>query len=218
MQVLVAGAHGPTGQHTVRLLAERGHDVRAMVHRESYAGEVEALGDRVEAVVADLTEPETLADAVRGCDAVVFAAGSNGEDVWGVDRDGANALVDEAEDAGADRFVMLSAMNADAPEDSPEALREYLRAKAEADAYLRESDLTWTVVRPGALSDDEGTERVSVGDDLDREGDVPREDVAATMVTALELEATHGATFELLSGDEPVEAALRGLAGGDSES
>ena len=59
---------------------------------------------------------------------MIFAAGSGGDAVWGVDRDGAINLIDTAEAQGAERFVMLSAINADSSEESPEALREYLRA------------------------------------------------------------------------------------------
>ncbi|GGL52577.1 SDR family oxidoreductase [Halocalculus aciditolerans] len=207
MDVLVAGAHGKVGQHVTELLAGSEHGVRGMVHDPKYAADIEALD--AEPVVADLTDPVSLPDAVGGCDAVVFAAGSSGADVWGVDCEGAKHLVDAAGDAGADRFVMLSAMNADAPEEGPEELREYLRAKAEADAYLRESDRTDTIVRPGALTDDPGTGRVRTGRDLDRgEGTIPREDVAETLVTALPMASTHGVTFEVLSGDDPIERAL----------
>lgn len=177
-----------------------------MVRDEAQIEEIEALG--AEAVLADLTEDVTR--AVSGCDAVIFAAGSGGDDVWGVDRDGAINLIDAAEAQGAERFVMLSAINADSPEDSPEALREYLRAKAEADQYLRESELTYTIVRPGSLTNEEGTGRIRTGADLDRErGDVPRADVAHTLAAALTTESTHGLTFEILSGDEPIEEALR---------
>ena len=178
-----------------------------MVRDGGQATEVEALG--AETVVADLTEPDEVRGAVEGCDAAVFAAGSGGEDVWGVDRDGAVSLVDACEAAGVDRFVMLSAINADAPEESPEALREYLEAKAEADDYLRASDLTYTVVRPGELTNEEGTGRIRTAERLDREdGDVPRADVARTLVVSLDEAATHGTTFELLSGDTSIAEAL----------
>ena len=39
--------------------------------------------------------------------------------------------------------------------------------------------------------------------------DIPREDVARTLVTALGAESTHGEPFELAAGDEPIEEALR---------
>ncbi len=139
----------------------------------------------------------------------MFAAGSGGEDVWGVDRDGAVNTIETAEEEGADRFVMLSSINADSPGESPEALREYLNAKAEADERLRESDLTYTIVRPGSLTNEAGTGRVRTGADLDRDdSEIPREDVAETLVTALPMESTHERTFEVLAGDEPIPAAL----------
>ncbi|WP_276299009.1 SDR family oxidoreductase [Halorussus lipolyticus] len=205
MHVLVAGSHGQVGQHVTRLLAESDHEVRGMVRDDDQQSDIEALG--AEPVVADLTDDVT--HAVEGADAIVFAAGSGGGDVWGVDRDGAINIIEEAEQQDADRFVMLSSINADSPDESPEELREYLEAKAEADEHLRESDLTYTIVRPGALTDDEGTGRIRTGADLDRkDAEIPREDVAETLVTALPMESTHGHTFEVLSGDDPIAEAL----------
>lgn len=206
MDVLVVGSHGQVGQHVTRLLAEHEHDVRGMVRDRTQRSRIEALGG--EPVVADITED--VSHAVEGCDAVIFAAGSGGQDVWGVDRDGAINVIDAAETAGVARFVMLSSMNADRPGDSPEALREYLRAKAEADEYLRESERTYTIVRPGPLTNEEGTGRIRTGATLDRHSvDVPRVDVARTLVAALSMESTYGTTFELASGDEPVQETLR---------
>ncbi|WP_256300784.1 SDR family oxidoreductase [Haloarchaeobius salinus] len=206
MNVLVAGSHGQVGQHATRILAESDHDVRGMVRAESQASDIEDLG--AEPVVADLTGD--VSHAVEGIDAIIFAAGSGGEDVWGVDRDGANNLVDEAESEGIKRFVMLSSINADRPESGPEELREYLQAKAEADEYLRESDLTYTIVRPGPLTDEDGTGRIRTGVHLDGDDvDIPREDVSRTLVSALEAESTFGETFELAAGDEPIEEALQ---------
>ncbi|WP_050033200.1 SDR family oxidoreductase [Halorubrum halophilum] len=206
MNVLVAGSHGQVGRHATRVLAESDHGVRGMVRAESQAPDIEDVG--AEPVVADLTGD--LSHAVEGIDAIVFAAGSGGEDVWGVDRDGAINLVDEAEAEGVERFVMLSSIGADRPDDGPKALREYLRAKAEADEYLRESDLTYTIVRPGPLTNEGGTGRIRTGADIDAEdAEIPREDVARTLVAALEAESTYGETFELAAGDEPIEEALR---------
>ena len=207
--VLVAGGHGQVGQHVTKLLAERDNTARAMVRDESQTDEMEALGG--EPVVADLTED--VGHAVEGCDSIVFAAGSGGDDVYGVDRDGAINLIDAAEDAGVDRFVMLSSMGADDPQSGPDALEDYLNAKAEADEYLRQSDLAATIVRPGELTNDSGTGTIEVGDDIGLDaGDVPREDVARTLVIALEHDELVGETFEILSGDEPIEEALETIA------
>lgn len=206
MNVLVAGSHGQVGRYATRVLAESDHEVRGMIRAESQTAYIRDLG--AEPVVADLTGD--VSHAVEGIDAIIFAAGSGGEDVWGVDRDGAINLVDAAEAEGIERFVMLSSINADQPENSPEALREYLRAKAEADEHLRESDLTYTVVRPGPLTDESGTGRIRTGADLDRDDvEISREDVARTLVAALEAERTYGETFELAAGDDPIEEALQ---------
>ncbi|NKE35715.1 SDR family oxidoreductase [Natronococcus sp. JC468] len=205
MTVLIAGSHGQVGQHVTERLAESDREVRAMVRDDSQVEEMERTG--ATAVVADLTE--SVDHAVEGCDAVVFAAGSGGEDVSGVDRDGAIRLIDAAAEAGADRFVMLSSMGADDPEAGPEPLRDYLIAKAEADEYLRESPLEHTIVRPGELTNEPGTGEIRVGSYLELgSGDIPREDVAAVLVAALERDALIGETFELLSGEVPIERAL----------
>ncbi|WP_339104291.1 SDR family oxidoreductase [Haloterrigena salinisoli] len=207
--VLVAGAHGQVGQHVTELLAERDHTARAMVRDPDQTDEMEALGG--DPVVADLTED--VADAVEGADAIIFAAGSGGDAVYDVDRDGAINLIDAAEDAGVDRFVMLSSMGADDPESGPDALEDYLTAKAEADEYLRQSGLEYTIVRPGELTNDSGTGTIEVGDDIGLDaGDIPREDVARTLVVALEHDELVGETFELLSGDEPIDEALETIA------
>ena len=206
MNVLVAGSHGQVGRHATRILAESDHAVRGMVRSESQAPDITDLG--AEAVVADLTGD--VSHAVEGIDAIIFAAGSGGEDVWGVDRDGAINLIDEAEAEGIERFVMLSSIGADRPEDGPEELQEYLRAKAEADEYLRESDLTYTIVRPGPLTNEDGTGRIRIDTDLDGDdAEIPREDVSRTLVAALGVESTYGKTFELTAGDEPIEEALQ---------
>ena len=205
MKVLVAGSHGQVGQHVTELLSESEHRVRGMVRDESQVADVEALG--AEAVVADLKDD--VAHAIRGCDAVVFAAGSGGDDVWGVDRDGAINLIEAAEAHDVNRFVMLSSINADTPEESPEELRDYLKAKAEADERLRNGDLTETIVRPGPLTNESGTGRIRTGADLERDGDISRVDVAKTLIAALSMDSTEGVTFEVLSGEQPIEDALR---------
>lgn len=205
MNVLVAGSHGQVGQHVTCLLAESDHSVQGMVRVESQAPDIRDLD--AEPVVADLTGD--VSHAVEEIDAIIFAAGSGGEDVWGVDRDGAINLIDEAVSAGVERFVMLSSINADQPENSPEALREYLRAKGEADEYLQQSNLTYTIVRPGPLTNEGGTKRIKTGTDLDRDAiEIPREDVARTLIATLGAESTYDETFELAAGEVSIGEAL----------
>lgn len=216
MKVLVAGAHGKTARHLVRMLAGNGHEVRGLVRKEDQLSEVDA--DGAEPVLVDLENDEVegrVGEAVAGCDAVVFAAGAgpgSGEArKETMDYGGAAKLVEAAEKNGARRYLMLSSMGADDPEAGPDAMRPYLRAKAKADGRLRESGLKWTIIRPGSLTDEEGTGRVEAAEGLGRRGEIPREDTARVFAEALETPNTIGKTFEVLSGETPIREALERL-------
>ena len=216
MKVLIAGAHGQTARRLTRMLVENGHEVRGLVRKEEQLADVEA--DGAEPVLADLENDEVdgrVGEAVAGCDAVVFAAGagpgSGVERKETMDYGGAAKLVEAAEKNGAGRYLMLSSMGADDPEGGPEAMRPYLLAKARADGRLRESGLDWTIIRPGSLTDEEGTGMVDVAASLGRRGRIPRDDVAATFAAALEIGNTSGKTFEVLVGGTPIREALEGL-------
>lgn len=208
MIVLVAGSHGTTGQHITRKLAERGHEVRAMIRDADQAAKMRALGGTP--IVADLTED--VAPAVKGCDAVIFAAGSKGKALEAVDRNGAMKLIDASVAHGVDRFVMLSSISADEPASGPEKLQPYLEAKHAADEHLRKSGLIYTIMQPGALSDDAPEGAVTAAKRIGhREGSISRADVAEAIVVALDLPETHGLTIELLPGDQPIPRALQSL-------
>jgi uncharacterized protein YbjT (DUF2867 family) len=211
VRVLVAGANGQVGQHIVRFLAEGGHEVQAMIRNEDQVPRLRELGG--EPIVADL-EGE-VGHTVEGCDAVIFSAGggpgSGAEKKETIDRGGAVKLVDAAREHGARRYVMVSAIGAADPEAGSEAMQPYLFAKAQADQALQESGLDYTIVRPGSLTDEAGTGTVEAAPSLSRRGQIPREDVARTLVVTLEKENTFGKTFEVLSGDTPIEEALTDL-------
>ncbi len=183
MKVLVAGSHGQVGRHLVRLLAEAGYEVKAMIRDESQAREMEDLGGTP--VVADLEgDPSPTA---QGSDAIIFTAGggpgSGAAKKETVDRGGAVKLIEAAKRYGVPRYVMVSAMGADDPESGSEGMRPYLRAKGSADA----------------------------APSLGRRGEITREDTARVLATTLTATNTHGKTFEVLSGDKPVEEAVNGL-------
>lgn len=212
MRVVVAGGHGQIAMQLERLLAERGDEAVGLVRNPEHVDDLQRLG--AGAVVLDL-EQSTVDDVVSvvdGADAVVFAAGagprSGAARKHTVDRDAAVLLADAALAAGVRRYVMVSAINVDeADPDSDDVFQVYLRAKADADAYVREQDLDWTIVRPGRLTDDPGTGQVRLGPDVEY-GSVPRADVAAVLLGVLDDGATAGKQFNLVSGEAPVAAAL----------
>ena len=126
-----------------------------------------------------------------------------------VDRDAAVLLADAAERAGVRRFLVVSSMGAKAGADHPDpSFRSYLRAKGAADDAVRTRDaLAWTILRPGALTDDPGTGRVHVAVTTGR-GSVSRDDVAAVLMALLDAPAAAGLTLELISGPTAVPEAV----------
>jgi uncharacterized protein YbjT (DUF2867 family) len=209
--IVIAGGHGKIALRLARLLSARGDAVRSLIRNPGHSAGVHAAG--AEPVLADMEELDSLADFVEGADAVVFAAGagpgSGPERKRTVDLGGAVKLLDAAQATGARRYLMVSSIGADDPSSASGAMRPYLEAKAEADAALSASDLDWTIVRPGALTDDPGTGLVSVGQ-LGR-GSVTRDDVAAVLAACLDEPRTVHKAFVLLEGETPIAEALASL-------
>jgi uncharacterized protein YbjT (DUF2867 family) len=210
MDILVVGGHGKVALRLLKILAEQGHHARGLIRNREHAADLEAVG--AVPVIGDLESDASLEPYVKGADAVVFAAGagpgSGPARKRTVDLGGAVKLVDAAKTTGVRRYVMVSSIGAERPESAGESMKPYLRAKAEADEYLRASGLDYTIVRPGSLTDDPGTGRVRVTTRLGERGSVPRDDVAAVLAACLTAPAMIGVTFELFTGDVPIAEAL----------
>lgn len=215
MRVAVAGGHGQIALLLHPLLVAQGDRAVAIVRNPDHADDVRAAG--AEPVVCDLETAAAgeVAAAIRGCDAVVFAAGagpgSGAERKTTMDLGGALKTIAAARAEGVRRYVMISAMGAADPPAGDEVFSVYLRAKAQADDALRASGLDATVVRPGGLIDAPPTGRVSIAARL-APGTVPRADVAAVVAAVLPADGTVGATFDLVSGETPVAAAVAAVA------
>jgi uncharacterized protein YbjT (DUF2867 family) len=214
-RVVIAGGHGKIALVLERLLSQRGDSVAGFIRNPAHAADLQAAG--AEALVVDLENAsvDEVAGHLRGADAVVFAAGagpgSGAARKETVDRDAAILLADAAETAKVNRYVMISSMGADAeaPDDVGDPVFvAYLRAKGAADDNVRaRKALDSTIVRPGHLTNDPGTGRVTIADDTGR-GNIPREDVAAVLLAVLDAPSTAGQTFEVISGDTPIAEAV----------
>lgn len=203
--VLIAGANGTTGRMIVQLLQNSDkYRPIAMVRKQEQKERFEE--DQVATVLADLEGD--LSHAVKGADKVIFAAGSAGKKVIAVDQEGAKSLTDAAKKAGVLKFVMLSSMGADNPTVSDE-LEDYLKAKQKADDYLRASGLSYSIVRPGGLTDKDGTGKIQLREKLATQGSISRADVAKTLVEVLEDGVMQNQTFEIIAGETPVDKAVR---------
>ena len=215
MDVVIAGGHGSVALRLARLLHGRGDHVRSLIRNPAHGADIEAAGG--EPVMCDLevADDDAVAEAVAGADAVVFAAGagpgSGPERKWTVDYGGAVKLIAAAKAAGADRYVMVSSRGADPEAPGDDTFAVYLRAKGKADAELQSSGLAYTIVRPGGLTDEPGTGRVSVAE-RDPAGSISRDDVAAVLAQTVHEPALAGQTFGVVAGDTPIEQALASQA------
>ena len=216
MKTLVVGANGQIGRHVTQLLQEEDeHEVVAMIRNEEQKDYFESKG--IQTTVADLLDSvESLKQTVEGFDAVIFTAGSGpktGADMTlRIDLDGAAKMIKAAEVAGVGRFLMVSAFQANNRGNWNEEIVYYYVAKHFADKELKRSKLAYTIVRPGGLVNDPGTEKIKIGSkDLIERGTIPREDVARVLVSCLDTESTQYKSFDLISGDQEVEAALNDL-------
>ena len=216
-RIAIVGGHGQVAQHLISALRETDHEPVALVRREAYREELEALGAQVRLLDIERDDAAVFAAAFAGCGAVVFAAGGgpdgNVERKRTVDLEGSLKSIEGAKLAGIDRFVQVSAIGVDdpLPHDTGEVWRAYVEAKRDADTALRSSGLAWTILRPGRLTDDPATGLVSLGPDLTR-GDVTRADVAAVIAAVLEVPGSIGQQWDLVNGDDPIAAAVDGQA------
>ncbi|MFC0015768.1 MULTISPECIES: SDR family oxidoreductase [Allobacillus] len=213
MKTLVVGANGQIGRHVTQMLKEEGkHEVVAMIRNEEQKNYFESKG--VQTIIADLLNSvESLKQTVEGFDAVIFTAGSGpktGPDMTlRIDLDGAAKMIKAAEVAGVNRFLMVSAFQANNRENWNEKIAHYYVAKHFADEELKRSELAYTIVKPGGLINDSGTGKVKVGSkDIIERGTVPREDVARVLVSCLNKKSTEYKSFDLISGDQEVVDAL----------
>jgi len=212
MRIAIAGGHGQIARLLGRRLVADGHEVVGMIRSPEQADDLRA--DGIESAVISLEEAtaDEMAKGISGADAVVFAAGGGSEGgrarKWSVDLFGAVLLADAAEQAGVRRYVMLSSVGADTPDQvDPGVFQVYLYAKGGADADLRTRDLDWTIVRPGMLTDDEATGEVTINPDQQRQS-ISRGDVAHTLADVLTTGARVHETFVVVNGSTPIEKAV----------
>jgi divinyl chlorophyllide a 8-vinyl-reductase len=147
-RVLLLGASGTIGRATLRALLRHGHEVVAFVRPSSkdspaLAGATVRTGDvlRAASVARDAFAGERF-DAVVSC---LASRTGTPRDAWAVDHDAHQHLLGAAKQAGVRQFVLLSAICVQKP------TLAFQQAKLAFEAALRESGLTWSIVRPTAF-------------------------------------------------------------------
>jgi uncharacterized protein YbjT (DUF2867 family) len=203
--VLVAGATGGTGQEVVDQALAQGLHVRALVRDRSKARML--FGDRVQYATGDVREPRSLKKAVKGIDAVICALGTNVQrdpenSPERVDYAGVKALAQAARAAGVSQFILVSSMGVTHPEHQLNAMLDnILEWKLKGEEAVRAAGIDYTIVRPGALTNEPGGQRgirIMQGDPVEGAGSISRSDLAAVLLSAVGRQDLYGKTFEVV--------------------
>jgi len=216
MKILVVGANGQIGKQLVRFIQESDDmEARAMIRKQEQASFFENLG--AETAVVDLEDDiPAIKKAAEGVDAVVFTAGSGGhtgkDKTLMIDLDGAVKTIEATKAAGVKRFIMISSFDTtrQAIQEANENFAPYVVAKHYADEWLKATDLDYTIIHPGLLTNDKGTGKVNAAVEVDRD-EVPREDVASVIFESLENNKTIGKEFQVVKGNMDIREAVNAI-------
>lgn len=212
MTTLIIGAHGHVGQHIVKQLAATGEQVYAGIRSAMQADTITALGGQPR-IIDLMGSAEAMVPAMAGVDTVVFSAGSGGSTgddmTLNIDLDGAIKSMIATEKAGIKRFIIVSALGTDDRTFwDKSGIRPYYVAKYYADQWLRhQTQLDYTIVRPGILTNDAPTGRITLDPANSDLKSISREDVAAVVVAVVQ-HPQPKQTIEFVTGNMAITDAI----------
>jgi uncharacterized protein YbjT (DUF2867 family) len=188
MKAFVAGATGETGRRIVRELVGRSIPVRALVRDLEKAKQI--LPAEAELVVGDVLKPEGLKQAIADSTVVLSATGAapsfDPTGPYRTDLEGTKNLVDAAKESGIEQFVMVSSLCVSRFFHPLNLFWLILVWKKQAEEYLQQSGLTYTIVRPGGLKNEDNSDSIVMSSaDTLFDGSIPRTKVAQVCVEAL---------------------------------
>ena len=213
LPVTIIGGHGKVALRAARTLTTAGADVYSVIRNPDQADVIRAAG--ATPVVADVEglDDDGFREIVRGSGSVVWSAGAGGgnpDRTYAVDRDAAIRSMDACAAEGVERYVMVSYDGAGPDHGVPEASSffPYAEAKAAADAHLRATELKWTILGPGKLTDEPGGGSIAVGENKREDRATSRDAVADVIAAVLRRPDTVGRTIDFSDGDTPIGEAL----------
>ncbi|MDZ8240376.1 MAG: NAD(P)H-binding protein [Nostoc sp. ChiQUE01a] len=214
MKAFVAGATGETGRRIVQKLVARNIPVIALVRDIEKARGI--LSPEAELVVGDVLQPETLTGALGDSTVVLVATGAKPSfDPTGpykVDFEGTKNLVDAAKAKGIEHFVLVSSLCTSKLFHPLNLFWLILVWKKQAEEYIQKSGLTYTIVRPGGLKNEDNTDSIVMqGADTLFDGSIPRQKVAQVSVEALLQPAARNKVVEIVAKPEAASKSFAEL-------
>lgn len=205
MKALVAGATGETGRRIVRELVAKGISVKALARDRQKAENI--LPQAVDVIVGDVLDRTSLETAIADCTVLLCATGASPSfDITGpyqVDYEGTKNLVSVAQAYDIQHFVLVSSLCVSRFFHPLNLFWLVLWWKKQAENYLVNSGLTYTIVRPGGLKSDDTDERAVIMAPADTlfDGSIPRLKVAQVCVESLTDPASQNKIVEVVAQD-----------------
>ena len=212
MRIVVIGASGRTGSLVVKALVAARHQVVGTIRNPKHMAKLVKLGAEAALIDLDKSGFDDIVFAIKGADAIVFAAGSAGGESSALDRKGTLRTVRAAEKAGVKRYVSISAIGAStgmSTKTMSDEMKDYYKEKRAAGKHITGSTLDWTILEPAELTDGKGTGKVNLSEAPLEETKISRADVAAVTLAVLEAPKTIGHVYQLTAGKTAIGTALK---------
>ena len=205
MGVFVAGATGKTGRHIVRQLINNDVPVKALVRDRDRAQSI--LPAAAEIIVGDVLKPATFQAALADCNVLICATGASPSlDPTGpyqVDYQGTKNLVDAAKAQGVEHFVLVSSLCVSKFFHPLNLFWLVLYWKQQAEKYIQQSGIPYTIVRPGGLKEEDNSDRIIMSDaDTLFDGSIPRPKVAQVCVAAVSQPQAKSKIVEIVASSD----------------
>ncbi len=220
MHIFLTGSTGYVGNRILSALINSKHQVTVLVRKESTNKFPDNLKPNLRIIQGDVTNNESYAGQLSGCDAVIYLPGlirefpKRGITFKQIHFVGVKNLIDASKREGVKRFLLMSANGV-----KPNASTEYLRTKYDAEEYLKQSGLSWTIFRPSVIFGDEDKGRINfitviagllkqmplvvpiIGDGKYRFQPIAIKNVADAFVKSLELTDAFNKTYSLCGNE-----------------
>lgn len=192
MRVALFGGTGKTGRIVARRATDREWGVKILARAP------DSMPDEpgVQVVGGGVLDPGAVYRTVTDCDAVIVLLSLTKNNLPDMLTEGTQIITQVMQKLGVSRIVCVSSIGVGESAEQGSfrcklagltVRRKEVEAKAEQERVLRETELEWTVVRPGLLTDDPGTGHTRVGTDISTVvGKVSREDLASFLLSEVE--------------------------------
>jgi uncharacterized protein YbjT (DUF2867 family) len=217
MKVLVAGATGRTGKHIVKELAKKNIPVKALVRNLEKGKEI--LPQEAELVLGDVLNKKSLENAISDCDILICATGATPSfdftQPFLVDYYGTNNLINVAKNHNIKHFVLVTSLCVSKFFHFLNVFWLVLYWKKQAELDLIKSGLTYTIVRPGGLKEDNNSDKIVMSSvDTLFNGSIPRQKVGEICVNLLKYPQTQNKIIEVIAKPDVSEKSWEQLFSG----